>query len=236
MKKYLSIFELFVRSSIYKIIFVLLVMGIAEMAMFYEEVSQVTEYEYYSLESVVDGSNLIGCFGLAFLAITLILSSYGCNVGSRQDYTLQRLQVREKTVFWIQGIYNSLCYLLFLGTQVILLFLMGSFYLQTASDVTNQTLFLAFYRNKFMHSILPMEAVFRWFMNGILVIGCGITTAGFPYLQRRGKIGLTVIVTAGWLMAGFVYRIGDLNLLITVFWILAAAGMTLYRIYQKEEA
>ena len=49
-------------------------------------------------------------------------------------------------------------------TQVLILFVAADVYMEHKTDaiLSNQTVFLAFYRNKFMHSLLPMEDIYGW--------------------------------------------------------------------------
>ncbi len=57
-----------------------------------------------------------------------------------------------------------------------------------------QTIFLAFYRSDFLHSILPLSELSRWIRNVLLLVCLGLAAAHFPYRQRRRKVGVTMIV------------------------------------------
>ena len=248
MKKYISIFELFARNTIYKILLVLIAMGSAQITMFRKAMQEwipvdflyyeldVKAIEHYTLEYMVDQSNSEIFMGIAFVLITAILCWNGCNVGSKSSYTLQRLQVNGKIIFIMQSIYNCLCYVLLLGTCVGMFFIQSSMYVAQAGHVTNQTVLLAFYRNDFMHSVLPLEGTMRWIVNVLLVIGCGVSTAVFTYLQRRGKVAWSIFMVTACALVGFEQELGNQTGLVVASIILGIVVISSYfRYTQKEE-
>ncbi|MBQ8279219.1 MAG: hypothetical protein IJZ23_05205 [Roseburia sp.] len=247
MKKYISIFELFARNTIYKLWLILIAMGIVQIVMFWRAMAEwapigVAEYgileavEYYGLEWMVDRSNSAGFMGVAFVLMTAVLCWSGCNIGSKSNYTIQRLQVSEKAVFIMQSLYNSFCYVLLLGVQLAVLLVQCRMFIEQSDNVTNQTVFLAFYRNEFMHSVLPMESGFRWFMNGVLIICCGVAAALFTFLQRRGKTAWTLLVTVAAILLGFVQELGNQLILVTAIVVFIIVGLaTYFHVFQKNE-
>ena len=188
MKKYLSVFEMIIRSSIYKIIGILALLVIAELGTFYIALQQPLARIQPNLEEIVDQSHLSYMLVLAYVVMTIVLVLPGMNIGSRQSYTLQRLRIQEKYVFLLQCLYNVLCYFLLWSTQVGILLAASYFYMkyQTHAIITNQTIFLAFHRNDFMHNILPMQDVYMWFMLICVIWGTGIIVAIVTRRQRRG--------------------------------------------------
>ena len=62
-----------------------------------------------------------------------------------------------------------------------ILFAVSDFYMKYKTGVllNNQTVFLAFYRNAFMHSILPLEDVLGWLILGLYIVMTGILAANF---------------------------------------------------------
>jgi len=219
MRRYISVFELFARNTIYKIVLVLVAMGTAQIAMFRKSMQEWIPLDYYdldfqavehyTLEYMVDRSNSVIFMGIAFVLMTVILCWNGCNIGSKSSYTMQRLQVTEKRIFILQSIYNSLCYVLLLGVQIGIFFVQSSLYVAQAGHVTNQTVFLAFYRNAFMHSVLPLEGMMRLVASALMVLGCGVSSAVFTYLQRRGKIAWSLFMVVACVLVGFVQELGN---------------------------
>lgn len=90
--------------------------------------------------------------------------------------------------------------------------MLGLFHYYTAtadaSFVGPQSIFLAFYRNGFLHSLLPLEEVSRYARNGILILCLGITSAYYPVRQRTGKVGTELIVLVCILIPFFASGVG----------------------------
>ena len=218
MKRVVSVFELLIRNTIYKILLVFLVLGGVEVFNFGNQLQEqfalqnppdATGVGGGSLELIIQSSNQFGWYTVAFVAVTLILGFSTCNFGSVQGYTLKRLRISEWEVFWIQSIYNFLCYVLLVGMQLGLLLVMGYLYMTQEETATNQTLFLAFYRNPFMHSILPMEEWSRTLINLCMHVSVSVAVATVPYFQRNKKFGWEAVVVTGILAVGFEAELGS---------------------------
>ena len=231
MKKHLSVFMLMAQSTIYKIIGVFIVMAAAEWSLFYARLKQGATGDRFNLELVVEESHILWGFAIAFVLITILLCQTGCGFSSKVGYTIKRLSISEKMVFFWQSLYNVICFCLFWMVQILLVFGFCNLYVKMAPEgyVTNQTVFLAFYRSDFLHSLLPMEDVGFWIKNIMIVLGMGICSAGYPVSQRRGKKIQEVIPLAGCIMVFFVGELGEfltpaivictciLGIIITVF-------------------
>ena len=211
MKKHLSVFMLMARSSIYKVISVLFAMTVAELGLFYERMKVWAVGDTYNLESMIEGSHIVWVFGAAFLLITIYLCQTGCGFSSKTGYTLQRLSISERMVFVWQSIYNMMCYSLLWFVQILVVFGVCSLYVTMAPEgyVTNQTIFLAFYRNDFLHSLLPMEDAGFWFKNVLIVFSMGICSAHYPMAQRRGKKIQEVMFLTACIVVFFVGELGE---------------------------
>ena len=238
MKKYISIVELFARSTIYKIVILLFVMGALQVFRFCQVMAEwiplslyeldFQAVEHHSLEWLIEHSNSGVFMAAAFVGMTVILCMNGSDIGSKCSYTLQRLQVTEKTVFVIQSLYNIACYLLLFGAQTVVFLIQSRLYTQHASIVTNQTVFLAVYRSDFMYSVLPLEGSLRVISNILFVAGCGVSAAVFTYLQRRGKVAKSLLVICACVMRGFVQELGNAVVLLPAFAVILIAEITAY--------
>ena len=96
--------------------------------------------------------------------------------------------------------YNILAFFLFLAHQIFVVLALCKLYVLKAGEAaSNQTVFLAFYRNSFLHSLLPLSDVTRYVRNAALILAFGITAAHVPFSQRRGRRGtqhvLAVVLT-----------------------------------------
>ena len=94
---------------------------------------------------------------------------------------------------------------------------------KTGVILTNQTVFLAFYRSQFMHDVLPMEDTVGRFILGFYIVGTGILAAYFAKNQRKGKITWALIVFV--VLAVFVFQrnLGDepiFMLMVGLMWIM----------------
>lgn len=210
MKRYLSVFEMITRCSIYKVLGILLLMGIAEAVALLNAWNQPLASMQPNLEEWIDQSCIVATFGLAYMFVTKVLSTTGTNVGSMQGYTFQRLRIPEKKIHLLQCIYNMLCYVLLWAAQLGILLIASQIYMQKKTNVilTNQTVLLAFYRNKFMHAILPLHDIFGWFVLFFLITGTGILVAAFSKNQRKGSLTWSLIV---FMVMAFVIFLRDLG-------------------------
>lgn len=196
MKRYVSVFEMIARSSIYKVLLTIMGMVAIEAVLFY---NTMTNPSGINFEEYIDQSYYSIVFRVAYTVITVWLILPGMNIGSTQSYTLQRLRIKESKIFWLQALYNAVVYVLLWGTQ--LMTILGSVivYQKNLSEgavMSNQTVFLAFYRNAFMHSILPLEDGPGWYVLGFIVITTALAAAEFTKLQRIGKFGFELCVIA----------------------------------------
>lgn len=210
MKRYLSVFEMIIRCSIYKVLGILGIMIALEAGLLAFAWNQPIATMQPSLEEWIERSWICIPFLFAYWGVTKVLSSSGTNVGSMQAYTLQRLRIAEKRVNLLQCIYNIFCYTLLWMTQVLVFFVASGVYMKykTGAILTNQTIFLAFYRNTFMHSILPMEDIFGWFTLAFFIVLGGILTTLFSHKQRQGKTDWALIVFVALIAIFFQRKLG----------------------------
>ena len=181
-------------------------------------------------------SRIAWVFAVCFVAMAVLLSKTGCEYGSKQGYMLKRLSVSERNVFVWQSIYNSFCFFMLWSVQTLLAYAFCKLYLAKVDPMltSGQTIFLAFYRNNFLHSLLPLSEVSRWIRN-ILLLGClGLAAAHFPYRQRRGKVEVTIIAMTS-LSLFFSRAIGSLgnDILIMILSIANAAEYSIIHLGER---
>ncbi len=243
MKKYLSVFGLIARGSIFKILTTSALMVAAEMILFYNRLNYALrlseEFTMENLETVIDRSFIIWVFPICALIITLLLFITGSeNSNTRTGYTIQRLSISERGFFFCQATYNSLVYIIFWAIQAVTVFGLCVWYAKTAPAdyVGNQTVFLAFYRNEFLHNILPLSDTATWVRNIFLAAGLGFAAAEFPYKQRRHKNSITAIALLLYTIVFFSRELG--NIFNAVFMSLVSIciiGETLYTVFKNDE-
>lgn len=210
MKKHLSVFLLMVRSSFYPILGLLVLLAAVQGGIFWLVLCGSTG-EGLLLENVVAGSRLGLVFGLFFFRVSHFLIRTGRLPGSRQGYTLGRLGVSERWVFFWQAVYNVLMYALFYMAECLIVLGLSQIYIHhaPAEYVTGQTVFLAFYRSPLLHSLLPMEDGLVWLRNIVLLLSLGICAAQYPMGIRRGKRAKAVVFLMAMVPTFFVQPLGS---------------------------
>ena len=239
MKKQLSVFNLMATSSIYKITALFGIMGIIEFFLFRRAMLAGPDpgTGTFHIEYVFDHSLAFWIFAIALVILTVLLCLTGYETSSKQGYTLMRLSISEKQVFLLQAIYNALCYFLLWSIQLLIVFILGFYFIKNAPAeyVTNQTLFLAFYRNDFLHALLPFEDIAIWVKNIVTFLAFGICSAGFTYAQRKGKRGYELLLLLASAIFFFAAPLGEYQR--TIFSIgtnIFCIVVTAFRIFSKE--
>lgn len=218
MKRYLSVFEMITRSSIYKVLLILAVMVATESVCFY---LSMLSPRGLGIEDYIYQSQYSWIFKIAYVLITIAIVLPGMNIGSTQSYTLQRLRIKESRIFWLQAIYNIFAYILLWGVQLITIlvnFLIFKKHLPEGAIISNQTLFLAFYRNDFMHTILPLEDGPGWWMIALAGVTTAFVAATFTKLQRKGKFGFELLFMVGAVLMYFPRALGyDITFMVLAY-------------------
>ena len=207
MKKHSSVFMLMARSTIYRVLGLLIVMAVAEAGLFWLRLQQGAIDGNFSLEAIISESRLSWACAAFFLFVNVILSWGSYTISDA--YTAARLSVSGKAVYLWQCIYNSLCYLLFWMVQILIGIGLCLVYeaMAPAEFVSNQTVFLAFYRSNFLHSFLPFEDTWVWVRNILLVVALGICSSRIPGKNRKIGIGSCFLIAATGVF--FVQGIGE---------------------------
>ncbi len=235
MKRHLSVFMLYARSAVWRLLALLTAMGLAQTLLFLLALRGSADG---SLEAVLRASRIHYVFGAAFLLLTALVCLPGCNFGAKPGYTLRRLCVSERAAFLWQSICNVCCYLILWAAELLLALLLCRIYsARRAELITGQTLFLAFYRSDFLHSLLPFEDALFWVRNGLLSLSLGVAAARFPFAQRRGQRGMEILVLACCAVFFFCREVGaQLSCCGCIFICLCGLASALCRTLEQEEA
>lgn len=242
MRKHWSVFYLMVRGSFCTVVGLLLAMTATQAGTFAYVLRQTLQASEAgigtpaTLEILWERSGAAWLLGVTLILMTTVLCAHGSN--SKTGYTLKRLSISERTVFLWQALYNGICYLMLLVVQLILAVILSAWYVRSvgAEMTSPQTIFLAFYRSDFLHSILPMEELSRWLRNVVMLFGLAITSAGFSFRHRKGKMGLNVIAMVVLVLVFFVRGIGFLtqDIILMMLTVLNIAEV-FYSIWKGEE-
>lgn len=244
MKKYISVFGLIARGSIYKIILCFILMMASEILLFSIKLENAINlhsmgFSMSQLENLIDNSFIKWVFSLGFILVTLNLCVMGTEYGNSQtSYTIKRLRISERNVFFCQAVYNTIIFISLWAVQALTVFILCLRYVHTSPEevIGNQTVFLAFYRNDLLHNILPLSDILVWIRNIFIALGLGFTSAEFTYKQRRKKLGATVIAFALYTICFFSKElINTFNSYLTIIVSIIIIGETLYTVYKKDE-
>lgn len=182
MKQQLSLFALSIRASFYKILAVLALSGVVQAVLFHMALDENT-----GLETAFARAFFPVVFVVTFVVVVWLLVRWHSGRGSSVSYTLRRLGLPERNFILWNALYCALVYLIFWAVQLGFALLFCKYYtMVTNPDFLNpQTVFLAFYRSDYLHSLLPLAETSRWARNIAYVIGLGVCTSAAPCLERR---------------------------------------------------
>lgn len=191
MKKHLSVFTLIAHHSIYKVMLLLLVMVGAEIGI-YLWCCGSSNPDAVDISWLIQFGRLHWIFFAALLLLTAILTKSGHNLIGEKIYTMQRLSISEKAIFFWLTLYHSLCFLMVWALQAGLIFTLCSRYYADlqASDsslLLGQNILLIFYSLPFLHGLVPLENTIGWYANLACIVGLGFTTAWVPFQVRIRK-------------------------------------------------
>ncbi|MBQ6798365.1 MAG: hypothetical protein IJP11_03925 [Oscillospiraceae bacterium] len=236
MKQHGSVFLLMVRSTFYKVLLLLGAATLAETAVFVAFCLRGPTAKGFGPELLLRQGRIAWIFGAVMVLMTLLLIRTGTEKGAKTGYTLRRLSVSERWVFFWQSAYNTLCYLLLWMWQVLTVMLLCAVYvhLAPAEYVTEQTVFLAFYRSDFLHALLPFEETALWVKNVLLVLSLGIASARYPMALRQGSKQQEISGACCAAIAFFVEEIGSVNGAISILISLITIGVSVYRAMDRE--
>lgn len=166
-----------------------------------------------------------------FTVLTLTL----CRLGSRREegYTLERLSIHWRTVYFWQALANSAFYFLLLAVQALTAVALSRYFYSRCPEAGNQTLFLAFYQMDFLHALLPLDDFYRYLDNGLLILCLGLVTTSVPALRRRGKFPWEFLVVTASVLLFFVQELERNGLL--PFFSLFITVYALFHVLRKED-
>lgn len=201
MNRYLSVFGLAARSTLYKLIGVIVIMSAVQAGLFLYALNNADGSQL--LEWLIDDSKIAFAFGVGFLAYYIILSGTSKHT-SNAMMTMHRLFIPEGVANWISVLYNVMALVIFLAAELAICLALSKVYLN--SDVSGSyqhVLFTAFYRNDLLHALLPLEDHITLASDILYVLALSIIAAYLQQQQRRGKRNVLGAVIAGIAIAGY---------------------------------
>ena len=201
----LALWALLARSSIYKVLTVLVVMVPAEVILFCRSIKTEQAYgtEYHTLTAAVESSHIAVVFLAALGLVYFVLVWMEGRLNSASSGTMLRLRLSGGRIFRIKTAYNVACLVLLFAVQIWLCIWLVEIYGREAETVyaSPQRLFLAFYRIDFLHCLLPMAEVGKWVRNILLLISFAVEAAGRAEKTQYVPSILLYVLTANWFVS-----------------------------------
>lgn len=137
---------------------------------------------------------------LSFVVLLLLLSGVGSGRGSRVDYTLSRLSVRERTVSLLWAGHNLGWLLLFWAVELVTALALMGWYLSLFQMGDGISYFIVFHVNDFLRMLMPLEEGWQWLSGVISLAALALLTAD---LSSRGRRHMPV--TTGMFLCGMIF-------------------------------
>ena len=222
----ISLWALLARGTIYKILTILVILAVGQCALFYgslirqAEHGQLSEADFETFFSLSGGNGLfMRVYSLLFLAafaliMLILIRCETVNSGSLFYYTLRRLRVSERHLFFVETAYNFLCFVLLFAVQVWVILWMYRMYMNrvTGNMVSHQITFLAFYRIPFLHNLLPLAETGKWVRNLLMLLAVSMDAATEKAGQNKRGFQTwycLVLVGAWWMLTDVGFHFAD---------------------------
>lgn len=240
MKKYLSVFMLMIQNNFRKILVVMLSSFLLQLGLYSFRIKAFSGdiSEAIALDNSITSCRASWVFAICCIVIFALLAKMGCEFSSKSGYTLKRLAVEEKGVFFIEAVYNFMVLCIYFVINLICALLMVKIYTVSFPDfVTTQSTFIAFYRSSYLHSLLPLSDILRLSSNIIELTALAILLSGFGVKQRRGKISIGAIFYSLFCILNFVREMGSIAMDVIIILLgLYFICKTIFDVMSKEES
>ncbi len=216
-RKHLSVFCLYIRATLLPMLLLLLLSLGGCALLFHWQLRDLLERTASSgtsigLESLFDQTAIPWVVAATLVLLTLLLCIPGSAFGANTSYTVSRLRIGEKAVFLWQALYNTLAYFIFWFFHAVLLWSLCTVYAHTLPHATSQSVFLALYRQGFLHVLLPLHDISLLIRNIAFCLALGVFSAHYTHKQRNGKASYGIIVMLVFVIGSFAVYEGMGNL------------------------
>ncbi len=231
MKRYLSVTALCLRRCLPPLCVILAALFAAETAAF---LLALRVHAREGLEAVLAASRVGLIAAAAFLLLCAWLFYVGGEFSGRQSYTLRRLSVTPLGGFLARWAACSACFAIFWGAQTAAVLGLCFLYKRLGPPElwSAQAALMAFYRNAFLHGLLPLHDTTLWVRNALLCLALGAAAARMPARKKFGALLHSAVLTAMW------FRCEPGGLVLPLLLILLSLGVIaveLYRAAAREE-
>jgi len=135
-------------------------------------------------------------FALSFgvMALFIILQNSAFR-NEKSGYTLRRLPIGEWTVTLLWAVIYFFCFVILWAAQLALIYGFWRMYCSAHTVLSpGLELFVEFYAEPFLHSLLPLADVTRWLRMLFWLPALSFGLAAFGFCHRRGKFRVEPLV------------------------------------------
>lgn len=186
MKKFLSIYNLFFRSSALAAGITILASVCVQAAFLYEKMQGETMY----FENIASGYTMLPSLIGLFLILWFLRDMLG-SAKSKVDLTVQRLKVKPIPIFITEAVYIMMVLTVFWALTAGMTYELAAYFSDKISTAQNPQLRLlvAFYRCGPLHVLFPLGDGVRLVCNIAAILAFGFSMAAGNYFKRKGKNG-----------------------------------------------
>ncbi len=192
MNKYLSVFYLAVKQSFRKILILWLISFIIQgaLCLFSAVSADLTVTPVITIEDLFDNVYipLIFCLTLAVTAGFLTVSKK--QTESKTAYTLRRLLVREKSVFYIRTAYNALVLFTFFILSLVFYFFVSCAVIKQLPEnyFSSQAVYMSLYNYNFFHNLFAGRDILRIIRNILVIFSIAANLSADRFFRSRNSI------------------------------------------------
>ena len=232
MKKHISVFMLIARHTVLKMLALLAVFTAAEVMW--------ARFILPCPPELALGTLPVLLFLVCHIMLSILLWSAASDSGSQVSYTVKRLRTGEREFFLWQALWGCCAYFILWAWQAALAVVLAQYSLSRLEPqfAGPQALMIAFYRNGFLHALVPLADTAVWLRNAAMVLFLGLVSAWIPKRQREGKkrAGLILtVLTIIWLPMVFQVEGRDGVIAVMLFCGACAAALFIMAMFKKEE-
>lgn len=203
MRKYLSVFGLAARGSLWKGLAVTaLAAALAGLLLFLlprQELKPYTDQwgerevivgSYTFAETVRDSCAAIP-LAAGYAVLCAVLASVGWGRGAKTGYTVRRLRVKKNTACLLWTAYHFMVLLLYWAVSAGVMFFVLAMRMKNATGggFDSLTMILTCYSVPLLHHLLPVGDAYAWGGNILGILACAVGCADVAQKKWRGQTG-----------------------------------------------
>ena len=202
-KKWTTIGYLPLRSTIFPLTGLLILLGLVEGAVLpwlWRKSPSLT------LERLFDWPTTLIFLGA--LILTGVLLAVRCAGG---DATLERLDLSPTGRFFLWGGWGALCFFILMTWQVLVFLLLGTVYFSLNPTLAHpQAMMLAAYRSELIYALLPLWEPLRYLCNLAMCVDLGFAAALWVLLRGRKRWHIASFLSLGVTLYSFTAAPGSM--------------------------